>query len=142
MAAPTADSGGHRGLLDAADRVLALFIDRPKVKHTARLMVRSLDPEASRRLVRTALWRDPDVLFTAVAGVPKVVNALLYAADEILKQLESKLTDRMRKDLAEALLDDIDWETLEGFLERSRRLRRELSPLLDRVAPRRHREAP
>lgn len=120
-----------RGVLDAAERILGHFIDRPGVKNAAKRLVNDLDPESSRALMRTALWRDPDLLFTAVGAVPKVVNSLITAADELLVQVESKLTPTMRSELTRALLDDIDWETLERVLDRGRSLRRELSPLFE-----------
>lgn len=122
----------RRGVLDAADRILGRFIDRPVVKNAARQMVNALDPEASRGLVRTAMWRDPDLLFTAVGAMPKVVNTLIHATDELLVQLESKLTPRMRSDLTAALLDDIDWATLDRVLDRGRKLHQEVAPLFER----------
>ena len=126
----------RRGILRAVTSIMGRLIDRPRVKDAARRLAIDLDPAEARELVRTAMWRDPDLLFTAVGAAPKVVNACIQAADELLIQVEDKLTVAMRGELAQAVLDDVDWEGLSRVVERSRSLGREMRPLFERARAR------
>ncbi len=78
-----------KGLVDAADRILKQLIRTPEFKETVIILLRSVDPPAARRLVRTLFWEDPALLMSILGSLPSLINTALEAAAEAAAQLGS-----------------------------------------------------
>ena len=50
----------NKGIIDLTDRVLKELLKKPGFKEGVRTVLQNIDPESSRRLVRTILWQDPE----------------------------------------------------------------------------------
>jgi len=50
----------NKGVIDLTDRVLKELLKKPGFKEGTRTVLQNIDPESSRRLVRTMLWQDPE----------------------------------------------------------------------------------
>lgn len=120
-----------KGVLATAERALLRALRRPRTRESLRVLLRGLDPENARAVVRTALWTEPELFLSLLGSLPRAANAAIYAADELLAQLAEKLSPDLRRELVGSLLADVDHAALARVIGRARALHGELAPLLD-----------
>ncbi len=122
-----------RGLIDAANRTLEELLSRPVFKDSLRSMIKNIDPESTRRLVNTIMWKDQEVFLALLGSIPLVANTLITALDELLAQMDQKFTPELLKGFTESILADIDLKKALSVVSRLQDLFKELSPALNKA---------
>ncbi len=119
----------EKGVVDAADRILARLLESPSFKNSVRIFLNNMDPGSAGRLVRTAVWRDMEFSLSCIAASPALFNILINLADEALTQTSEKFPGDMLKGYMEDLLRDIDREALARVREKALAFYEDLSPM-------------
>jgi len=119
-----------RGLLDMKSRVLARLMADTAFKDSLRDLLMNIDPENSRKLVRTFMGRDLEVPLALVSALPAVANCLIKAADELITLIHDQFSPELLREFARSLMSGIDRESLLRASAGARRLADELSPVL------------
>jgi len=122
-----------RGLIDAANRTLEEILSRPVFKDSLRSMIKNIDPESTRGLVNTIMWKDQEVLLSLLGSLPLIANTLIIALDELLTQVDQKFPLELLKGFSESILDDIDIGKALSVVSRLQGLFNELSPVLNKA---------
>lgn len=105
------EQNNQPGLIDATDRVTQELLSTPKVKDAIKIIIKSLDPESAPGLVRTLMWKDPD-LFLALAGAaPDLINALILGSKEAVEQVD-KIPPPLIAELVAKVIDKVDGEAV------------------------------
>jgi len=116
----------NKGVIDLADRVLKELLKKPGFKEGVRTVLQNIDPEASRRLVRTMMWQDPEFFLGLLGAVPSIVNSLIQCIDELLIQLNEKFSPQLLHDFIKSLVFSLDKDTLESIVRNGKVLANEL----------------
>jgi hypothetical protein len=111
-----------KGVIDLADRILKELLKKPAFKDGVRTVLTNIDPESSRRLVRTLLWQDPEFSLGLISALPPVVNAALSGIDELLIQLREKMSPLLLHDFLLSMASCVDRETLERIIKNGKEL--------------------
>lgn len=77
------------GPIDLTNRLFKELLETPEIKDSLIAILRSIDPQSSRELVRTLMWTDAGVFLSVVATLPIIVNAFGEAAAEFTEQLNA-----------------------------------------------------
>jgi hypothetical protein len=77
----------NKGVIDLTDRILKELLKKPGFKEGVRTILQNIDPESSRRLVRTMMWQDPEFFLGLLGAVPSIANSLTQCVDEFSPQL-------------------------------------------------------
>jgi len=116
----------NKGVIDLADRVLKELLKKPGFKEGVRTVLQNIDPEASRRVVRTMMWQDPEFFLGILGAVPSIVNSLTQCVDEVLIQLNEKFSPQMLHDFMKSIVLSLDKETLESIVRNGKLLATQL----------------
>ncbi|HNY50207.1 MAG TPA: hypothetical protein PLV50_04815 [Smithella sp.] len=116
----------NKGVIDLADRVLKELLKKPGFKEGVRTVLQNIDPESSRRLVRTMLWQDPEFFLGVLGAVPSIVNSLIQGVDEVLIQINEKFSPQLLHDFMKPLVLSIDKKTLESIVQNGKVLANQL----------------
>jgi len=111
-----------KGVIDLTDRIMKELLKKPDFKDGVRTVLTNIDPESSRRLVRTLLWQDPEFSLGLISALPPVVNAALSGIDELLIQLREKMSPLLLHDFLLSLASCVDRETLERVIKNGKEL--------------------
>jgi len=111
-----------KGVIDLTDRIMKELLKKPVFKDGVRTVLTNIDPESSRRLVRTLLWQDPEFSLGLISALPPVVNAALSGIDELLIQLREKMSPLLLHDFLLSLASCVDRETLERVIKNGKEL--------------------
>ena len=122
----------ERGVVDVGTRILAQLLKKPGFKDNLRAFLNNLDPQASPELVRTLLWKDPEVILGIVGALPAMANIVISAFDELLFQVREKYPPPLLNGFVEALLDEMDHDTLAHALTNTRELMEQISPIIEK----------
>jgi len=116
----------HKGVIDLTDRVLKELLKKPGFKEGVRTVLQNVDPESSRRLVRTMMWEDPEFFLGVLGAVPSIVNSLTQGVDELLIQLNEKFSARLLHDFMKSIVMSLDKKTLESIVRNGKVLTTQL----------------
>ena len=111
-----------KGVIDLTDRVLKELLKKPGFKESVRTVLQNIDPESSRRLVRTMMWQDPEFFLGVLGAVPSVVNSLTQCVDELLIQLNEKFSPQLLHDFMKSIVLSLDKDTLESIVRNGKLL--------------------
>lgn len=106
----------NKGVIDLTDRVLKELLKNPGFKEGVRTVLQNIDPESSRRLVRTMLWQEPEFFLGVLGAVPAMVNSLTQGVDEMLIQLNEKFSPLLLHDFMKSIVLALDKKTLENIV--------------------------
>lgn len=106
----------NKGVIDLTDRVLKELLKKPGFKENVRTVLQNIDPESSRRLVRTMMWHDPEFFLGVLGAVPSIANSLVQCVDELLIQLNEKFSPQLLHDFMKSIVLSLDKETLESIV--------------------------
>ncbi len=112
----------NKGIIDLTDRVLKELLKKPGFKEGVRTVLQNIDPESSRRLVRTILWQDPEFFLGVLGAVPSIANSLIQCVDELLIQLNEKFSPQLLHDYMKSIVLSLDKETLENIVRNGKLL--------------------
>ncbi len=121
----------QRGVIDLADRLMRHRLENPDFKDNLREVLNNLDPEAARGLARGLLWTDMEVILGLLGSLPRIVNAGIVLADEMLLQVDEKFPSELLKGFLQAVLAEVDAETLKRVVSGLTQLSGELVPVLE-----------
>jgi len=116
----------NKGVIDLTDRVLKELLKKPGFKEGTRTVLQNIDPESSRRLVRTMLWQDPEFFLGLLGAVPSIANSLIQCVDELLIQLNEKFSPQLLHDYMKSIVLSLDKETLESIVRNGKLLATQL----------------
>ena len=116
----------NKGVIDLTDRVLKELLKKPGFKEGVRTVLQNIDPDSSRRLVRTMMWQDPEFFLGVLGAIPCIVNSIAQGVDELLIQLNEKFSPQMLHDFIKSMVLSIDKKTLESILSNGKPLVNEL----------------
>lgn len=116
----------NKGVIDLTDRVLKELLKKPGLKEGVRTVLQNIDPEASRRLVRTMMWQDPEFFLGLLGAIPSVVNCLIKSIDELIIQLNEKFSPQLLHDFMKSIVLSLDKESLESIIRNGKVLATEL----------------
>lgn len=111
----------EKGLIDAVNRIVSRLLDDERVVATIGVFLRNIDPESAPDLIRTLLWKKPDISLSTFSAAPALLNALLKALNELSVQME-KFSPGLLAGYLEGLIEDIDFEELGEATGRTLRL--------------------
>ena len=112
----------NKGVIDLTDRVLKELLKKPGFKEGVRTVLQNIDPESSRRLVRTMMWQDPEFFLGVLGAVPSIVNALAQGVDEMLTQLNEKFSPQLLHDFMKSIVLSLEKNTLENIVRNGKLL--------------------
>ena len=115
-----------KGVIDLTDRVLRELIKKPGFKEGVRTVLQNIDPDSSRRLVRTMMWQDPEFFLGVLGAIPSVVNSLTQCMDELLIQLNEKFSPQLLHEFMKSIVLSLDKETLESIVRNGKELTTQL----------------
>ena len=116
----------NKGVIDLTDRVLKELLRKPGFKEGVRMVLQNVDPESSRKLVRTFMWQDPEFFLGVLGAVPSIVNSLTQGVDELLIQLNEKFSPQLLHDFIKSIVLSPDKKTLESIVRNVKVLATEL----------------
>jgi hypothetical protein len=116
------------GFPENRKKILEEALGQPSFKDSLRLFLKDIDPEAGPGLVRTILGKDIEVPLAVVSSLPAMANFLIRAAMELVTQVRSKYPAQMLAGMVQALLQDVDRETLASLVTEMKQLGRDLAP--------------
>ncbi|PKN53724.1 MAG: hypothetical protein CVU55_00955 [Deltaproteobacteria bacterium HGW-Deltaproteobacteria-13] len=116
----------NKGVIDLTDRVLRELLKKPGFKEGVRTVLQNVDPESSRKLVRTMMWQDPEFFLGLLGAVPSIVNSLTQGVDELLVQLNEKFSPQLLHDFIKSIVLSLDKKTLESIVRNGKVLATEL----------------
>jgi len=116
----------NKGVIDLTDRVLKELLRKPGFKEGVRMVLQNVDPESSRKLVRTFMWQDPEFFLGVLGAVPSIVNSLTQGVDELLIQLNEKFSPQLLHDFIKSMVLSLDKKTLESIVRNVKVLATEL----------------
>ncbi len=116
----------NKGVIDLTDRVLKELLKKPGFKEGVRTVLQNIDPESSRRLVRTMLWQDPEFFLGVLGAVPAIANSFIQCVDELLIQLNEKFSPQLLHDYMKSIVLSLDKETLESIVRNGKLLATQL----------------
>ena len=111
-----------KGVIDLADRILKELLKKPAFKDGVRTVLTNIDPASSRQFVRTLMWQDPEFFLGLISALPPVVNATLCGIDELLIQLQEKMSPLLLHDYLRSMASSMDREALERILKNGKEL--------------------
>ena len=114
----------------AASSILKELLKKPGFKDDVRDMLKSIDPQDGRELVKAFLWQDIEFSLGLMGGLPAIANTVIRAVDELLLQVDEKFSIELLQGFTDSLLKDIDTDSLSRALKNARPLIEALSPLL------------
>ena len=112
----------NKGVIDLADRVLKELLKKPGFKEGVRTVLQNIDPEASRRVVRTMMWQDLEFFLGLLGAVPSIVNSLTQCLDELLIQLNEKFSPQLLHGFMKSIVLSLDKKTLESIVSNGKLL--------------------
>jgi len=112
----------NKGVIDLADRILKELLKKPAFKDGVRTVITNIDPESSRQFVRTLMWQDPEFFLGLISALPPVVNAALSGIDELLIQLQEKMSPLLLHDFLHSMASSVDEETLGNIIKNGKEL--------------------
>lgn len=118
----------NRGIISTADGILGQLLESPTVKDNIRVLLNNLDPDNSRYLVRTILWKDPEVILGLLGSLSGVTNILIAALHEMSVQIPEKFSPGLLNAFIGSILRDIDSEKLNEAIEN-------MKPVIDGLLP-------
>ena len=116
----------NKGVIDLADRVLKELLKKPGFKEGVRTVLQNIDPEASRRVVRTMMWQDPEFFLGVLGAVPSIVNSLTQCVDEMFIQLNEKFSPQLLHGFIKSIVLSLDKKTLESIVRNGKVLATQL----------------
>jgi hypothetical protein len=116
----------NKGVIDLADRVLQELLKKPEFKEGVRTVLQNIDPESSRKLVRTMMWQDPEFFLGLLGAIPSIVNSLIKGLDELIIQLNEKFSPLLLHDFIKSIVLSLDKKSLESFVCNGKLLATEL----------------
>ena len=114
----------------AASSILRELLKKPGFKDDVRDMLKNIDPQDGRELVKAFLWQDIEFSLGLMGGLPAIANTVIRAVDELLLQVDEKFSIELLQGFTDSLLKDIDTGSLSRALKNARPLIDALSPLL------------
>lgn len=122
-----------KGLINASNRILQRLIDSPRFGRIAKASMASIDPTEARPLVRTLLWRDPDLSLSLAGMAPKAANVLIAAADTAVAEVSERISPEVVTEFVRSMLAEVDVASLRRLTENSRMLGQKLAPLWEEL---------
>jgi hypothetical protein len=114
------------GVIDLTDRILKELLRKPWFKDNIRTILQNIDPESSRSLVRTFMWKDPELFLALLGAIPAVANAFIKGIDELLIQLKEKFSPELLHDFVKSIVLEIDRKTIENIIQNGKGLTMQL----------------
>jgi len=112
----------NKGVIDLSDRILKELLKKPAFKDGVRTVIANIDPDSSRQLVRTLLWQDPEFSLGLISALPPIVNASISCIDELLIQLQEKISPLLLHDFLRSIASSIDREHLLSIIKNGKEL--------------------
>jgi len=118
---------------DAGSRIIMELLKKPGFKDDIRDVLKSIDPDAGRALVKAILWQDVEFTLGVLGALPAIANTLIRTLDELLLQVNEKFSLELLQGFLGSMLEDIDKETLRRTILNLRPLIERLGPIFQRV---------
>lgn len=99
------------GIIDMTDRVLGEVIKTPFVKGIIRTVLNEIDPKSASSLMKTLVWKDPEMILDVFGAVPPLVNTVVGILKEVGPAFEH-FTPKILGGVVEGIVNDIDVEGL------------------------------
>ena len=112
----------NKGVIDLASRILKELLKKPSFKDGVRTVITNIDPESSRQFVRTLMWQDPEFFLGLISALPPVVNAVISVIDELLIQLQEKMSPLLLHDFIHSMSSSVDRDTLVNIIKNGKEL--------------------
>ena len=112
----------NKGVIDLTDRVLKELLKKPAFKDGVRTLMTNIDPASSRQFIRTLMWQDPEFSLGLISALPPIVNTALIGIDELLIQLQEKMSPLLLHDFLRSMAFSVDKETLENIIKNGKEL--------------------
>ena len=116
-----------------SDRILKELLKKPALKDGVRTVLSNIDPASSRRFVRTLMWQDPEFFLGLISALPPVVNAVVSGIDELLIQLQEKMSPLLLHDFLLSMASCVDRETLARIIKNGNELSVIILAIADKV---------
>ena len=123
----------NKGVIDLADRILKELLKKPAFKDGIRTVITNIDPTSSRQFVRTLMWQDPEFFLGLISALPPIVNTALSGIDELLIQLQEKMSPLLLHDFLRSMAFSVDKETLENIIKNGKELSTVILAIADEV---------
>ncbi len=122
------------GMIEGRRRVAEELLASTTFKDGLRLFLKNMDPDDGPAMVRTLMGRDVEVPLAVTSSLPVVANCLIRSAMELVRLVRSQYPAPLLAGMAEALLKDIDRETLARLIREAGELGRDLAPAFSAFA--------
>lgn len=122
-----------KGVIDAADRILAQLLKKPAFKSGIRTVLNNIDPGSSNRLAKTILWEDMEVTMSFLSAVPNIANAAILFSDAMLAQIREKFPPPMFNGFIGEIAGDIDVDGFNRVKQKATQLIDDLMPVLEKA---------
>jgi hypothetical protein len=99
------------GIIDMTDRVLGEVIKTPFVKGIIRTVLNEIDPKSASNLMKTLVWKDPEMILDVFGAVPALVNTVVGIVKEVGPAFEH-FTPKILGGVVTGIVNDIDVEGL------------------------------
>ena len=99
------------GIIDMTDRVLGEVIKTPFVKGIIRTVLNEIDPKSASNLMKTLVWKDPEMILDVFGAVPALVNTVVGIVKEVGPAFEH-FTPKILGGVVKGIVNDIDVEGL------------------------------
>ncbi|MBN2159444.1 MAG: hypothetical protein JW807_08610 [Spirochaetes bacterium] len=100
----------NRGLVDMLERIFRVLLNRPSFKNNVQQILNNIDADAAPQLARTLLWEDMAFTFSVLGALPAIANVFIRLGNEIVKQVQEKISPEMISGFMESLARDVDVE--------------------------------
>lgn len=105
----------NRGIIDAANRIAKVLLQRPAFKENVRSVLNAVDPDSARELARTIVWEDPEIVLSLMGAVPSLANSVIRFLDEIILQVREKFPPELLHEFLEAIIGEFDEEAIQSM---------------------------
>ncbi len=104
----------NRGVIDAANRILKVLLQKPAFKENVRSVLNAVDPDSAREFARTLVWEDPEIVLSLMGAVPSLANSVIRFLDEIVLQVRKKFPPELLHEFLEAVIGEFDKEAIQS----------------------------
>ena len=106
-----------QGLVKMTGTVVERLIESPNFKENVKAVLRNIDPGESSDLVKTLLWKDPELFLAMLGALPVFLNVMIRVIDEMLNEINEKFSPELLHDFVQSLADDIDKDSARRLLK-------------------------
>ncbi|MCX5850439.1 MAG: hypothetical protein NT072_00040 [Deltaproteobacteria bacterium] len=118
-----------QGLVKMTGTVVERLIESPNFKENVKAVLRNIDPGESSDLVKTLLWKDPELFLAMLGALPVLLNVMIRLMDEMLNEINEKFSPELLRDFVQSLADDIDKDSARRLVKNGTIMYTALAPV-------------